>query len=162
MNDKIFIFGGGTNPINPVNDVLVYDLSTNEWSVIGQLPYRVQGMATVHSGNKVFLLGGVDETEQELDHVITYDIESGETTTLPPMTQRRGGSCASIIPADDTSAGCSSDTPTDTLVALGSLQQLNTVESYDFHSHAWRDMPPTREARELCTAVVSPKNFTLE
>ena len=100
VNDKIFIFGGGTNPINPVNDVLVYDLSRDECSVIGQLPYRVQGMATVRSGNKVFLLGGVDETEQELDHVITYDIESGETTTLPPMTQRRGGSCASIIPAD--------------------------------------------------------------
>ena len=162
VNDKIFIFGGGTNPINPVDDVLVYDLSTDECSVIAHLPYRVQGMATVRSGNKVFLLGGVDETEQELDHVITYDIESGETTTLPPMTQRRGGCCASIIPADDTSAGCSSDTPTDTLVALGSLQQLNTVESYDFHSHAWRDMPHTREARELCTAVVSPINLTLE
>ena len=162
VNDKIFIFGGGTNPINPINDVFVYDLSRNERSVIGQLPYRVQGMATVRSGNKVLLLGGVDETEQELDHVITYDTQSGEMRRLSPMRQKRGGCCAVLSPTVDTSAGCSSNTPTDTLVALGNLQQLNTVESYDFHSHAWRDMPPTREARELCTAVVSPINFTLE
>ncbi len=162
VNDKIFIFGGGTNPINPVNNVFVCDLSTNECSAIGQLPYQVQGMATVRSGNKVFLLGGVDETEQELDRVITYDTQSGEMRRLSPMRQKRGGCCAVLSPTVDTSAGCSSDTPTDTLVALGSLQQLNTVESYDFHSHAWRDMPHTREARELCTAVVSPKLFTLE
>ncbi len=162
VNDKIFIFGGGTNPFNPVNDVLVYDLSTDECSVIAHLPYRVQGMATVRSGNKVFLLGGVDETEQELHHVITYDTQSGEMRRLSPMRQKRGGCCAVLSPTVDTSAGCSSDTPTDTLVALGSLQQPNTVESYDFHSHVWRDLPPTREARELCTAVVSPKLFTLE
>ncbi len=162
VNDKIFIFGGGTNPTNPVNDVLVYDLSTNESSVIAQLPYRVQGMATIRSGNKVFLLGGVDGTEQELDHVITYDTQSGEMRRLSSMRQKRGGCCAVLSPTVDTSAGCSSDTPTDTLIALGSLQQLNTVESYDFHSHVWRDMPPTREAREFCTAVVSPTNFTLE
>ena len=162
VNDKIFIFGGGTNPIKPVNDVVVYDLSRDECSVIGQLPYRVQGMATARSGNKVFLVAGVDETEQELDRVITYDIESGEMRRLSPMRQKRGGCCAVLSPTVDTSAGCSSDTPTYTLVALGSLQQLNTVESYDFHSHAWRDMPSPREARELCTAVVSPKLFTLE
>ena len=162
VNDKIFIFGGGTNPINPDNDVFVYDLSTDECSMIAHLPYRVQGMATVRSRNKVFLLGGVDETEQELDRVITYDTQSGEMRRLSPMRQKRGGCCAVLSPTVDTSAGCSSDTPTDTLVALGSLQQLNSVESYDFHSHAWRDMPPTREARELCTVVVSPKNFTLQ
>ncbi len=162
VNDKIFISGGGTSPINPISDVFVYDLSTNERSVIAQLPYRVQGMATVRSGNKVFLVGGMDETEQELDHVITYDTQSGEMRRLSSMRQKRGGCCAVLSPTVDTSAGCSSDTPTDILVALGSLQQLKTVEGYDFHSHAWRDLPPTREAREFCTAVVSPINLTLE
>ena len=155
VNDRIFIFGGGRNPALPNDDVLVYNLSNHQCNVMPQLPYRVQGMATVCWENKVLLLGGVDETEQEVNHVITYDIESGETANLSPMTQRRGGCCAVIIPADNTIA-------TAQLVALGSLQQLNTVEGYNFHSRAWRNLPHTREVRELCTAVVPPINITFE
>ncbi|CAB3991076.1 kelch motif family [Paramuricea clavata] len=117
-------------------------------------------MATVCWENKVLLLGGMDE--KELDDVISYDTESGETTRLPHMTQKRGGCCAVNTPTVDTSSDCSSDTSTDTLVALASLRSLNTVERHDIHSHAWQDMPPTREAREFCTAVVSPVNFELE
>ena len=95
-----------------------------------------KGMATVRWGNKVLLLGGVNEREEELDDVISYDIESGETTRLPRMTQKRGGCCAVNTPTVDTSSACSSDTSNDTLVALASLRNLNTVERYDFHSHA--------------------------
>jgi hypothetical protein len=162
VNDKIFIFGGGSTPITPQDDVFLYDPRANECSEMAALPYPVQGMATVRWGNKVLLLGGVNEREEELDDVISYDTESGETTRLPRMTQKRGGCCAVNTPTVDTSSACSSDTSTDTLVALASLRSLNTVERYDFHSHAWQDMPPTREAREFCTAVVSPVNFELE
>jgi hypothetical protein len=162
VNDKIFIFGGGSTPITPQDDVFVYDPRANRCSEMAALPYPVQGMATVRWGNKVLLLGGVNEREEELDDVISYDTESGETTRLPRMTQKRGGCCAVNTPTVDTSSACSSDTSTDTLVALASLRSLNTVERYDFHSHAWQDMPPTREAREFCTAVVSPVNFELE
>jgi hypothetical protein len=162
VNDKIFIFGGGDTPITPQDAIFVYDPRANECSEMAPLPYRVQGMATVRWGNKVLLLGGVNEREEELDDVISYDTESGETTRLPRMTQKRGGCCAVNTPTVDTSSACSSDTSTDTLVALASLRSLNTVERYDFHSHAWQDMPPTREAREFCTAVVSPVNFELE
>ena len=162
VNDKIFIFGGGDTPITPRDDVFVYDPRTNRCSEMAALPYPVQGMATVRWGNKVLLLAGVNEREEELDDVISYDTESGETTRLPRMTQKRGGCCAVNTPTVDTSSACSSDTSIDSLVALESLRNLNTVERYDFHSHAWQDMPPTREAREFCTAVVSPVNFELE
>jgi hypothetical protein len=162
VNDKIFIFGGGDTPVTPQDAIFVYDPRTNRCSEMAALPYRVQGMATIRWGNKVLLLGGVNEREEELDDVISYDTESGETTRLPRMTQKRGGCCAVNTPTVDTSSACSSDTSTDTLVALASLRNLNTVERYDFHSHAWQDMPPTREAPEFCTAVVSPVNFELE
>ena len=157
VNDKIFIFGGGDTPITPQDAVFVYDPRANRCSEeMAALPYPVQGMATVRWGNKVLLLGGVNEREEELDYVISYDTGSGETTRLPPMTQKRGGCCAVNTP---TVSSCSSDISTDTLVALGSLRNLKTVERYDFHSHAWQDMPPTRKAREFCTAVVSRVNF---
>ena len=162
VNDKIFTFGGGDTLITPRDDVFVYDPCTNRCSEMAALPYPVQGMATVRWGNKVLLLGGVNEREEELDDVISYDTESGETTRLPRMTQKRGGCCAVNTRTVDTSSACSSDTSIGTLVALASLRNLNTVERYDFHSHAWQDMPPTREPRELCTAVVSPVNFELE
>ena len=159
VNDKIFIFGGGRNPGVPNNEIVVCDLSSDKCSVISQLPYRVEGMATVCLEKKVFLLGGVNESGEELDKVITYDTESGETTRLPSMRQKRGGCCAVICPTVESSGGCSSDTSIDILVALGSLRQTNTVERFDFHSHAWSDMPPTSKVRDFCTAVVSHANF---
>ena len=161
VNDKIFVFGGGRNPGVPNDEVVVYDLSSNQCNVMSQLPYRVQGMATVCLEKKVFLLGGVDETQEELDHVITYDTVLAETRRLPSMKLRRGGCCAVICPIVESSGGCSSNTPTDTLVALGNLLQLNAVERFNFHSHAWSDMPSTKEARNFCTAVVCHVDFNI-
>jgi hypothetical protein len=162
VNDEIFIFGGGRNPTVPTNSVLVYDLVRNGLREMNCLPYPVQGMATVNRGTNVALLGGVDYLGHELNNFITYDTKSGERKRLTPMKQKRGGCSAVIALNVDTCSGCSFDKTTGTLIALGSLRNLNTVERYDFHSHAWEDIPPTREARELCTAVVCPIEFEFE
>ena len=77
VKDKVFILGGGGNSWFPTDDVLVYDLCENRCSAMSNLPYRVQGMATVRRWDTVMLLGGVDEEENELREVISYDIESG-------------------------------------------------------------------------------------
>ena len=82
MNDKVFILGGGGNSWFPTDDVLVYDLSENRCSAMSNLPYRVQGMATVRRWDTVMLLGGVDEDENELRKVISYDIESGTVLSI--------------------------------------------------------------------------------
>ena len=81
VNNKVFILGGGGNSWFPTDDVLVYDLCENRCSAMSNLPYRVQGMATVRRWDTVMLLGGVDEKENELREVISYDIESGTVTT---------------------------------------------------------------------------------
>ena len=151
VNDKIFIFGGGATPFAPNNKVVVCDLSSEQCNEMqSQLPYRVQGMATVRLEKQVFLLGGVDEREEKLDNVITYDIHSGATVTLPSMAEKRGGCCAVLCPAVESSSGGLSGFA---LVALG---QLNTVERFNLHSHAWSYMPSTTVARESSTAVISP------
>ena len=82
VNDKVFILGGGGNSWFPTDDVLVYDLSENRCSAMSNLPYRVQGMATVRRWDTVMLLGGVDEDENELQKVISYDIESGTVLSI--------------------------------------------------------------------------------
>ena len=149
VNDNIFIFGGGRNPLAPSNEVVVFDLANNECQVIDHLPYRVLGMATVRVGNRIFLLGGVGERGDELpelDNVITYDIRSGMVEFLPPMMENRGGCCAVLCPTVENNA----------LVALGSLRELNTVERLNFDGYVWGEMPRTRVARESSTAVVSP------
>ena len=81
VNNKVFILGGGGNSWFPTDDVLVYDLCENHCSAMSNLPYRVQGMATVRRWDTVMLLGGVDQDENELREVISYDIESGTVTT---------------------------------------------------------------------------------
>jgi hypothetical protein len=159
VNDKIFIFGGARSLVDLCDQVVVFDLLTNRYSEMSRLPYRVQGMATARMEKKVFLLGGVNEREGELDNVITYDVESGETANLPSMTARRGCCCAVISSIIENGGSCSPNTPTVTLIALGSLQQLNTVERFDFHSRNWSDLPPTRDVRRSSTAVACPIDF---
>jgi hypothetical protein len=107
-----------------------------------------KGMATVRWGNKVLLLGGMNEREEELDDVISYDIESGETTRLPRMKEKRGGCCAVNTPTVDTSSACSSDTSTDTLVALASLR--NSTQLKDTISTATRG--------KICLPREKPEN----
>jgi hypothetical protein len=157
VDGKIFIFGGGRNPTVPSNHVLVYNPVTNQCSEMPNLPYRVQGMATVCQGSKVILLGGVDGESEELDRVIMYDTRSGETTRLPAMRHRRGGCSAVITRSDDCSAAMSTDT---CIVALGCLNnEENTVEFYNFRTHTWNNMPPTTVAREFCATIVSSETF---
>ena len=162
VNDKVYIFGGGKIPAVTYGDILVYDISRNCCSKIGELPYPVQGMATVRRGNRVFLIGGVDETEQELDEVIKYHILVGKTTKLSRMNAKRGGCCAVIGVTPDMSTGCSLHATTSTLVVLGSLQHFNAVEGYDFQKCTWKDMAPTKECRSFCTAIASPINIEVE
>ena len=143
LNDRIFIFGGGRNPGVPSDDVLVYDILSNQFNGNPALPYQVQGMATVRGKKGVILVGGVNEAEEELSSVIEYDVDLGGTMELPEMMENRGGCCAAV------------DVPTNTLVVLGNLRELNSVEGYDFHHRVWNDMPPTIEAREFATMVAS-------
>ena len=84
---------------------------------------------------------------------------SGESNIILPMVEKRGGCCAVISHIPDNSGGCSSSMSTERLVALGSLRNLSTVEMFKLDRYAWQDMPPMRETRELCTAVVSPLQF---
>ena len=84
---------------------------------------------------------------------------SGESNIKPPMVEKRGGCCAVISRIPDNSGGCSSSTSTERLVALGSSWNINNVEMFNLDRYAWQDMPPLKETRELCTAVVSPLQF---
>ena len=158
LNDRIFIFGGGRNPGVPSDDVLVYDILSNQFNNNPALPYQVQGMATVRGKKGVILVGGVDETDQELQNVIEYDVDLGGTTELPEMMENRGGCCAAIGLTRSTS-GSSFDVLASTLVVLGSLRGLNTVEGYDFNLHMWNYMPPSIEPREFATMVISAVNL---
>ena len=75
--DKIFILGGGRNSFVPTRDVWVYSLLEGQWSEMTDLPFPVQGMATIQRWNTVLLLGGVDSQDEKLHEVISYDVQSG-------------------------------------------------------------------------------------
>ena len=150
VDGNIFIFGGGRNFSNPYNQISVYDPRNNTCQQrVESLPDRVQGMATVFWGKRVLLLGGVDAGGQELSTVISYNVTSGETRPVIAMQQPRGG-CAAVVHTYQEQQREHGE-----MVALGSLRNLNTVESFVLGPNSWNDMPHTLEARELCTAVVS-------
>ena len=156
IDDEIFIFGGARNPSVPNGDVFVYNLVSGEFRNLPSLPYAVQGLATVNRWNNVILLGGINEEGEELHHVIRYNTQSGATDELQTMNEGRG-SCSAVILVFD--AGCSSDISTDTLVALGSLQDVFTAEFCTFPIRSWRNMSASTNFRQFFSTVSSPAEF---
>ena len=159
VDDKIFIFGGGSNHSDSNSDVLAFDLSTSTLSPRQSLPRPMKGMATVMKGQSVAVVGGLDDNEQACDEVLMYNTSCGEHHSLPEMNEKRGCCSAVISFTLETRSNCSSEKFTDALFAVGSVRSLNTFEGYSFESHRWIDMPLTREPRRFCSMVVAPVEF---
>jgi N-acetylneuraminic acid mutarotase len=141
-NDKILIFGGRVANIgNPATaQVTMYDITKNEFQELAPLPYTVWNMATVKFGENVVLAGGSDSWCY-LDvkkTVVSYNIERQKSAMLPPMKDIRSQCCAVV---DGNS-----------LVVMGGTRKnkdpLNSVESFDFRSSKWRNLPSLKVARQ--------------
>ena len=156
VGGKIFIFGGERSPGCATSAVFVYNLDEGTFHEMRALPHAMAGMATVTRGQSVVVVGGVGDNEQKLSAVFTYDTLSGEHHSLPQMNEISGPCSAVIGVTLDTSASCPSDTYSDTLVVLGCPSSPNTVEGYNFDTHTWRAMAPTRVARKFCSVVAVP------
>ena len=148
VNNKIYIFGGRHleywYDFYPINNVLMFDPATNNFTELQPLPYRVFKMATVTWRDNVVVLGGMDNKDHILDKVILYNVTTGSHRMLPSMKTKRSG-CTAVMIGNN-------------IIVMGGRRdfrkQVNSVECYNFDTNTWTEFPAMIKARESATAVV--------
>ena len=89
LNNCLYVFGGENEPRIPIdNDLHVFDLKTNEWSIIKsneKSPSPRLGHSSCSFNNKLFIFGGrqsVDMEESSLNDLYSFNTDSNEWTLL--------------------------------------------------------------------------------
>src|SRR6266481_4982961 len=132
IDDGIFVIGGRQSTGGPcsggpyLTTVEKYDIDTDTWSPVAQLPSARSDLAAVAHGGKIFVFGGCSDTgvTKEVD---MYDPQTNTWTTLAIMLTER----ASLV------AGHSGDK----VYAMGGttdgVSVSNVNEVYDIPSGTW-------------------------
>ena len=142
---KALIFGGQNVDGNDFfEDVLEFDLTTNEFKVMPSLPCALSHMAGVRWGDQAVLIGGFGY-DGVSEKVLTYDSKTGHTTELPSLLEERSA-CAAVITGN-------------TIVVMGGLgksSRARSVEAFTLGGYFWRYLPPMNDIRSAATATVLP------
>ena len=145
VNNKIYIFGGSVSEFwYSIDNVLMFDPTSNNCTELQPLPFAVSEMATITWKDNVVVLGGRNKESRVLDTVILYNVTTGSHRMLPSMKMKRYGCTAVIIDDNIVVMGGSGD----------DRQALNSVECYNFDTNTWTEFPAMIKARTFATAVV--------
>jgi N-acetylneuraminic acid mutarotase len=144
-DDNLLIVGGRKTGRcqDSLSSVLLYDIKKNEFKQLAPLPYEVSKMATVRWGDNIVIVGGSDKHDKALDTVIMYNVKTGQSNLLPSMRCGRYG-CTAVVIGNN-------------IVVLGGEDEqgeLKSVETFNFESYAWQELPEMSQARSFHTAVV--------
>ena len=146
FDDSLLILGGTTTHghyRNNLSSVVLYDIRKNVCRKLAPLPYEISNMATVRWEDNVVVIGGVDKQGNELNTVILYNVKTEQTHMLPPMRCKRC-KCTAVIVGKN-------------IVVLGGDGEqggLKSVESFNFKSYTWQELPEMSQARYCHTAAV--------
>ena len=144
FGDSLLILGGTTGSCrNNLNSVVLYDIKNNVCKQLAPLPYEVSEMATVRWGDNVVVIGGIDKHVNILNTVIMYNVKTEQSHMLPPMRCMRWR-CTAVIVGNNIVV----------LGGMGKQGELKSVESFNFESYTWQELPEMSRARYWHTAVV--------
>ena len=143
-DDNVLIVGGSTTGSyqESLSSVVLYDIKKNECKQLAPLPYEVCEMATVRWGDNIVIVGGADKHEKALDTVIIYNVKTEQSHLLPSMRCKRRR-CTAVVIGNN-------------IVVLGGddEQGMNSVETFNFESYTWQELPEMSQARIFSTTVV--------
>ena len=145
FDDNLLIVGGSTTDIcqDGLSSVVLYDIKKNECKQLAPLPYEVSEMATVRWGDNIVVIGGADKRGNTLDTVIIYNVKTEQSHLLPSMRCKRRG-CSAVVIGNN-------------IVVLGGVSGFvaqKSVETFNFESYTWQELPEMSQARWWHTAVV--------
>ncbi|XP_046855973.1 F-box/kelch-repeat protein At1g26930-like [Xenia sp. Carnegie-2017] len=95
--DKAILIGGINDAGEVLEDVLMYDLKTEEYESLPSLNRKRYGCAAVIDENVIVVVGGKNE-EEYLDSVEYFDLREKVRKDLPPMKTKRFLPTALLLP----------------------------------------------------------------
>src|SRR6266851_5606424 len=145
IDDGIFVIGGRQSTGGPcsggpyLTTVEKYDIDTDTWSAVAQLPTPRSDLAAVAHGGKIFVFGGCNSTGVT-GEVDMYDPQTNTWTTtgLMPMSTAR----ASFV------AGHSGDKVYAIGGTIDGVSLSNANEVYDIASNSWSNNTAMTMARQ--------------
>ncbi len=145
IDDGIFVIGGRQSTNGPcsggpyLQTVEKYDIDTNTWSPVAQLPTPRSDLAAVAHGGKIFVFGGCSSTGVT-GEVDMYDPQTNTWTTtgLMPMSTAR----ASFV------AGHSGGKVYAIGGTIDGVTLSNANEVYDIASNSWSNNTAMTAARQ--------------
>lgn len=72
-----------------------YDLDTETWTVLPDLPSLRRGVTMVSAGTRIVAVGGLDTSQTPVDTVDVYNIDTGEWTMGSPLPEPLVG-CSAV------------------------------------------------------------------
>ena len=126
------LFAFGTNQTENSQIVEQFNVCSNTWSLITNLPQPRCALAAVTSSEQIFILGGRTHHIGATNNVMRYDPSINKWFYETPMNSSRAGLCALSVGG--------------LIYALGGInvkgEFLNTVEKYDPRTTIWTEIPP--------------------
>lgn len=140
VGDNLFVFGG-TDGLNPLQDLHILDTSTNTWvspSLRGNGPDPREGHGAALIGRRLFIFGGCGKSMNNASEVYYNDLYILDTETL--VWQRSTASGSTPAPRD--SHTCSSWM--NKIIVIGGEDQndyyLSDVHELDTDTLVWRQL----------------------
>ncbi len=97
VGDQLYVVGGFTAVTNvPTDEVQVYDLQTQQWSLASPLPNPRGGHAAVILNDKIHVFGGGNSVSTIADHS-EYDPATDTWRELAPLPRAEGSPAATIV-----------------------------------------------------------------
>ena len=137
---KIYLFGGMFVTRHTQDDATGpctrfayrYDIASNKWERITDLPQPLASMASCTLGHVVYISGGMNSHEEGIDKLYGFDTRARVYGTLPPMSHGRMEHCMEGIEEKLFVVGGSND-----------IQQIQEIEIYDIQSRQWSTISDT-------------------
>jgi N-acetylneuraminic acid mutarotase len=97
VGQRLYVVGGFTAVTNvPTDEVQVYDLQTQQWSIARPLPNPRGGHAAVVLNDKIHVLGGGNSVSTIADHS-EYDPATNTWKELAPLPRAEGSPAAVVV-----------------------------------------------------------------
>ncbi|KAH0939932.1 hypothetical protein HID58_007393 [Brassica napus] len=141
VGNKVYCFGGELKPtIHIDNDLYVFDLETQEWSIApatGDAPFPCFGVSMVPIGTTIYVYGGRDDTRR-YNGLYSYDTLTNKWEMLSPVEEGLPGRSYHSMACDDRNVYVFGG-----VTAKG---RVNTLHGYDVVGRKWVEYPAGGEA----------------